>query len=93
MTKRKGVIASEVISGDAACYVCWAFARAYEPNVLKPWVPQIANALVVVTVFDREVNCRRAASAAFQVNNFEKILSYGARIRFISCIISLMDSI
>ena len=51
---------------DAACYVCWAFARAYNPEVLKPYVADIANNLLIVTVFDREVNCRRAASAAFQ---------------------------
>jgi len=53
---------------DSACYVCWAFARAYEPEVLRPYVNQIASGLLVVTVFDREVNCRRAASAAFQEN-------------------------
>ena len=51
---------------DAACYVCWSFARAYEPGVLKPHIDAIASALVTTTVFDREVNCRRAASAAFQ---------------------------
>ncbi|KAM5305967.1 tubulin-specific chaperone D isoform 2-T2 [Glossophaga mutica] len=51
---------------DAACYVCWAFARAYEPQELKPFVAEISSALVVATVFDRNVNCRRAASAAFQ---------------------------
>lgn len=28
---------------DAACYVCWAFARAYEPTELKPFVNQIAR--------------------------------------------------
>lgn len=28
---------------DAACYVCWAFARAYEPSELKPYVNQIAR--------------------------------------------------
>uniref|UniRef100_H3AI86 Tubulin-folding cofactor D ARM repeats domain-containing protein n=1 Tax=Latimeria chalumnae TaxID=7897 RepID=H3AI86_LATCH len=53
---------------DAACYVCWAFARAYEPVELRPFVNQIASALVIVTVFDRDLNCRRAASAAFQEN-------------------------
>uniref|UniRef100_A0A671T5E5 Tubulin-specific chaperone D n=1 Tax=Sinocyclocheilus anshuiensis TaxID=1608454 RepID=A0A671T5E5_9TELE len=47
---------------DAACYVCWAFARAYEPNELKPYVNQIASALVIATVFDRNITCRKAAS-------------------------------
>jgi len=23
---------------DAACYVCWAFARAYDPEVIRPQV-------------------------------------------------------
>ncbi|XP_035036046.2 tubulin-specific chaperone D isoform X2 [Hippoglossus stenolepis] len=53
---------------DAACYVCWSFARAYEPKDLEPFVTQIASALLITTVFDRNVNCRRAASAAFQEN-------------------------
>ncbi|XP_055448634.1 tubulin-specific chaperone D isoform X2 [Psammomys obesus] len=53
---------------DAACYVCWAFARAYEPQELTPFVMAISSALVIATVFDRNVNCRRAASAAFQEN-------------------------
>uniref|UniRef100_A0A671YZX4 Tubulin-specific chaperone D n=1 Tax=Sparus aurata TaxID=8175 RepID=A0A671YZX4_SPAAU len=53
---------------DAACYVCWSFARAYEPKELKPFVTDIASALLITTVFDRDVNCRRAASAAFQEN-------------------------
>lgn len=51
---------------DAACYMCWAFARAFEPDVLKPFVSKISAAILVVAVFDREINCRRAASAAFQ---------------------------
>lgn len=51
---------------DAACYMCWAFARAYNPDDLKPFVQQISSGLLTVAVFDREVNCRRAASAAFQ---------------------------
>ncbi|CAI2185044.1 20232_t:CDS:10 [Funneliformis geosporum] len=53
---------------DAACYVCWSFARAYAPDILAPYVPELANSLVVVSVFDREVNVRRASSAAFQEN-------------------------
>ncbi|EDW03869.1 tubulin-specific chaperone D [Drosophila grimshawi] len=51
---------------DAACYMCWAFARAYNPDDLQPFVQQISSGLLTVAVFDREVNCRRAASAAFQ---------------------------
>lgn len=51
---------------DSACYVCWAFARAFEPDVIESYVAQIAARLLVVSVFDREINCRRAASAAFQ---------------------------
>ncbi|XP_068433983.1 tubulin-specific chaperone D isoform X2 [Clinocottus analis] len=53
---------------DAACYVCWSFARAYEPKELEPFVTQIASSLVITAVFDRNVNCRRAGSAAFQEN-------------------------
>lgn len=53
---------------DAACYVCWAFARAYSPNILKPFMKDLSIALLNVTIFDREVNCRRAAAAAFQEN-------------------------
>ncbi|XP_022919826.2 tubulin-specific chaperone D [Onthophagus taurus] len=53
---------------DAACYVCWSFARAYETEILKPYVNEIAGALLIVACFDREINCRRAASAAFQEN-------------------------
>uniref|UniRef100_A0A8C0X162 Tubulin-specific chaperone D n=1 Tax=Castor canadensis TaxID=51338 RepID=A0A8C0X162_CASCN len=49
---------------DAACYVCWAFARAYEPQELKPFVTTISSALVIAAVFDRDVNCRRAASVS-----------------------------
>jgi len=53
---------------DAACYVCWAFARAYAPEIMKPYMNQLAQGLVKIAVYDREVNCRRAASAAFQEN-------------------------
>ena len=51
---------------DAACYVVWSFARAYSPEIMKPHVHMLSNKLIVVSMFDREVNCRRAASATFQ---------------------------
>jgi hypothetical protein len=51
---------------DAACYVVWSFARAYSPDIMKPHVHMLSTQLVVESLFDREVNCRRAASATFQ---------------------------
>ncbi|KRX05461.1 Armadillo-type fold [Pseudocohnilembus persalinus] len=51
---------------DAACYISWAFARAYEPEVLKPYVQELSQNLLISCIYDREVNCRRAASASFQ---------------------------
>lgn len=51
---------------DAACYVVWSFARAYPPHIMKPYVHTLSTKLIVESLFDREVNCRRAASATFQ---------------------------
>jgi hypothetical protein len=51
---------------DAASYVCWAFARAYAPEILAPHADALAPSLLIAACFDREVNCRRAAAAAFQ---------------------------
>lgn len=43
---------------DAACYVCWSFARAYEVDILKPFVNDLASTLLVVACFDKEVSGR-----------------------------------
>lgn len=51
---------------DAACYVCWSVARAYDAKDLEPYVHKLSTTMVIVSLFDREVNVRRAASAALQ---------------------------
>lgn len=51
---------------DAAAYVCWALARAYEPQQLSNCVSALAASLLIMACYDREVNCRRAAASAFQ---------------------------
>ena len=43
--------------------VCRAFARAYDPSVIAVHIENIARALLVATVYDREINVRRAASS------------------------------
>jgi len=57
---------------DAACYVCWSFARAYNPSTMTPYMNQLATSLLIMAVFDREINCRRAAAAAIQVKKKKK---------------------
>lgn len=51
---------------DAASYVCWAFARAYSPKDLAAYRDELFHNMLLSSLFDREVNCRRAASAALQ---------------------------
>lgn len=51
---------------DAACYVVWSLARAYSSAALAPYAHSLATTLVTVTLLDREIPIRRAASAAFQ---------------------------
>lgn len=41
---------------DAACYVCWSFARAFSTTDIQPYVEEIAGALLAVACYDREVN-------------------------------------
>jgi len=53
---------------DSACYIVWALARSFTTNVMKQYVERLAKTLILTILFDKEVNCRRAASAAFQEN-------------------------
>lgn len=62
----KGTFCSGSIVRDSACYVVWALARAYQSKIMQPYVDKLARTLILVILFDKEVNCRRAASAAFQ---------------------------
>ncbi|KAJ3277479.1 hypothetical protein HK104_003260, partial [Borealophlyctis nickersoniae] len=66
--QRRGAHSIGIHVRDAACYVCWSFARAYDPEIVKPFMGEVGRTLVVVSVCDREVNVRRASSAAFQEN-------------------------
>ncbi|KAG1772386.1 TBCD protein [Suillus occidentalis] len=47
-------------------YVIWALARAQDPESFSPYARELAQWLVSVALFDREIHIRRAASAAFQ---------------------------
>jgi hypothetical protein len=40
---------------DAAAYVCWAFARAYTPMLMKDHFQMLAPALLTIVCYDREV--------------------------------------
>lgn len=51
---------------DAACYVLWALARAHDATAIRPYAESLSHQLVCVTLLDRDVSIRRAASAAYQ---------------------------
>ncbi|KAF9241181.1 tubulin folding cofactor D C terminal-domain-containing protein [Melanogaster broomeanus] len=51
---------------DAAAYVIWALARSQDTFSLSPHAAKLGESLVTVSLFDRDVSIRRAASAAFQ---------------------------
>ncbi|KAH8104609.1 TBCD protein [Cristinia sonorae] len=51
---------------DAASYVVWSLAKAQSPSALAPFMDDLSRILVTVSIYDREVHIRRAASAAFQ---------------------------
>ncbi|KAI0031394.1 TBCD protein [Vararia minispora EC-137] len=63
---RKGAHSVGSSVRDAAAYVLWSLARAYDPSTLQPFCDALSKKLVTMSVYDREVHIRRAASATFQ---------------------------
>ncbi|KAH9942878.1 ARM repeat-containing protein [Amylocystis lapponica] len=63
---RKGAHSIGSSVRDAASYVLWSLARAQGVAALAPHAKNLAQRLVAVSLFDREVHIRRAASATFQ---------------------------
>lgn len=51
---------------DAAAYALWSLARVLRPEEVTTHAKALADHLVAVSLFDREIHIRRAASAAFQ---------------------------
>lgn len=51
---------------DAAAYVLWSLARTQQKDIMRPFAQDLAQKLIIATLFDREIHIRRAASAAFQ---------------------------
>jgi len=73
---------------DAAAYVLWALARTQNSNALVPHAEKLAQRLMAVALFDREVHIRRAASAAFQEHVGRTVgmnLSFGVSQEFLQC--------
>ncbi|MCQ2815843.1 MAG: tubulin-specific chaperone D [archaeon] len=64
----KGAFCSGSSVRDSACYIVWALARGYSTEIMKEHVNKLASSLILTILFDKEINCRRAASAAFQEN-------------------------
>ena len=65
---RKGAHSIGSSVRDAAAYVIWAIARSQDASALRSYSVDLAQKLVTVSLFDREIHIRRAASAAFQEN-------------------------
>ncbi|PAV17192.1 TBCD [Pyrrhoderma noxium] len=63
---RKGSFSVGSNVRDATAYVLWSLARTQGKYALESHAHDLAKRLVTVSVFDREIHVRRAASAAFQ---------------------------
>lgn len=65
---RKGASSIGSNVRDSACYFFWSLARMQEVDTIKPFSTSIAQSLITLALFDKEVHIRLAASAAFQEN-------------------------
>ncbi|THH10470.1 hypothetical protein EW145_g1291 [Phellinidium pouzarii] len=65
---RKGSFSVGSNVRDAASYVIWSLARTQRKDIIEGYATGLAQKLVTVALFDREIHIRRAASAAFQEN-------------------------
>lgn len=63
---RRGSQAVGTAVRDAACYVLWTMARGFQTPDLEPFSAQLQVHIVNASLFDREVQIRRASSSAFQ---------------------------
>jgi tubulin-specific chaperone D len=54
--RRRGFITVGAHVRDAACYTYWAFTRAYDPRILQPFISDMTRAIILTSLFDREVN-------------------------------------
>ncbi|KAL0240898.1 hypothetical protein GEMRC1_006134 [Eukaryota sp. GEM-RC1] len=50
---------------DVTCFVFWCLTKMYSKH-LTPFLPTLSKSFLLVSLFDREVSCRRAGSACFQ---------------------------
>lgn len=64
--RKRGVQSIGIGVRDSAAYVLWSLARAMSPSIASQYSDKLATYLVSVSLFDREIQIRRAASAAFQ---------------------------
>ncbi|GHP04507.1 hypothetical protein PPROV_000326100 [Pycnococcus provasolii] len=51
---------------DAAAYVVWSVARAYDPSEVQSVAEYLTPHMLAASLYDREAHVRRAAAAAFQ---------------------------
>ena len=62
----QGNYSSGSLVRDAACFICWTLAKAFDGQVMREYVQELANSVLICALFDKNSNCRKAAAAGFQ---------------------------